>query len=94
MRIYLVRHGESEGNKKKVFQDPQSPLSSEGVAQAEAVAKRFKGVHVDLIFASPFTRAKMTAEAISNKLHTEIEFWDDLHEIKKTLNARRKANPW
>lgn len=83
MRIYLVRHGESEGNKKKVFQDPKSPLSAEGVAQAEAVANRFSNIKIDLIFASPFTRAKMTAEAISKKLGSNIEFWDDLHEIKR-----------
>lgn len=83
MRIYLVRHGESEGNKKRVFQDPKSPLSSEGVAQAEAVANRFSNIKIDLIFASPFTRAKMTAEAISKKLGSNIEFWDDLHEIKR-----------
>jgi phosphoserine phosphatase len=83
MRIYLVRHGESEGNKRKVFQHPKSPLSNDGLKQAEAVAERFNGVKIDVILASPYTRADMTAQAISQKLGVKVEHWDDLHEIKR-----------
>lgn len=91
MRIYLVRHGESEGNKKRVFQDPKSPLSPEGQAQVRAVAKRFDGVPIDLLFTSPYTRADMTAKAIANKLGVKIEYWDDLHEIKRPIELIGKS---
>ncbi len=83
MKIYLVRHGQSEGNRNKVFQDPKSPLSKEGLKQAENVAKRLEKIKIDLIFASPYTRADMTAQAISKKLGLKVEYWPDLHEIKR-----------
>lgn len=91
MRIYLVRHGESDGNKRKVFQDPKSPLSPEGQKQAEAVAKRFRGVKIDVILASPYTRADMTAQAISRQLGIKMEYWDDLHEIKRPTSLIGKS---
>ena len=91
MRIYLVRHGESEGNRTKVFQDPKSPLSSDGQKQAEAVAKRFNGVKIDVILASPYTRADMTAQAISRSLRVKVEHWNDLHEIKRPTELIGKS---
>ena len=91
MRIYLVRHGESEGNKERVFQDPKSPFSPDGQLQAQSVAKRFDGIPIDLLFASPYTRADMTAQAISNKLGVKVEYWDDLHEIKRPVTLIGKS---
>ncbi len=83
MKIYLVRHGESEGNKKRIVQDPKSPLSRKGLSEAQRVADRFKDIKIDIIFASPYTRADMTAQIISKKMDLKVEYWDDLHEIKR-----------
>jgi len=59
MKLYLVQHGlaKSEG------EDPERPLSDEGIYQSEKVAAHLAslGIEVDSIFHSPKLRAKETA---------------------------------
>lgn len=83
MKIYLVRHGESEGNISNVHQPESSPLSFEGIRQADRLADRFAGVKVDKIIASPLTRTKQTAEAIAKVTEVEIEYNDQIRELKR-----------
>jgi broad specificity phosphatase PhoE len=64
--IYFVRHGESESNATRVFHGAASPLSANGEKQAEAVAKRFAHVPVDLVVTSSYPRALHTAQAITS----------------------------
>lgn len=82
MKVYLVRHGESVGNKKGVFQPSDSPLSATGIKQAKRVAKRLKNHKIDLIYSSTHTRTRQTAEIISRELNVPIEYWIDLAEIR------------
>ena len=82
MIIYLVRHGESEGNKKGFYQDPEVPLSEEGVKQGHIVVGRLKKHRIDIIYSSPMVRAKQTAEIISDQLKIPIELWENLKEIR------------
>src|SRR5258706_7129556 len=83
MNVYFVRHGESEGNLKKVHQGEDVPLSEKGENQAKLVAKLFKKIPVDVIYASPYLRAKQTAEIISKELDLPIEFWESLKELRR-----------
>lgn len=90
MLLYLVRHGQSEGNKANIHQTAGIPLSEEGKKQAEFLAKRLKDVHFDLIYSSPILRARQTAEII-NKLHgSPVEFWENLSEWKSPTQIRGK----
>jgi uncharacterized phosphatase len=82
MNIYFVRHGQSVGNLKGRLQGPKVPLSATGKMQAKAIAKRLKGIDIDIIYASPFLRAKQTAEIIAKELKLPIEFWENLKERK------------
>jgi len=82
MKVYLVRHGESVGNKNGVFQPSDSPLSTTGIKQAKRVAKRLKYHKIDLIYSSTHTRTRQTAEIISRELNVPIEYWRDLAEIR------------
>lgn len=72
--VYFVRHGESTHNAKGLHQDGLVELSEQGFKQAEFVAKRFLHIRVDTIIASPFTRARQTAETISAAVNLPIEF--------------------
>ncbi len=90
MILYLVRHGESEANKNNFHHTPEVPLSTTGLLQANEVAKRFKNIHIDLIYSSPMTRAKQTAEVISKKIKVPIEYWDDLSEMRQPVEIRGK----
>lgn len=83
MNVYFVRHGQSVGNLKNIHQGPDVPLSPNGKKQAKTIAKRLKEIPIDIIYASPFTRAKQTAEIISKELGLAIEHWDQLTERKR-----------
>jgi len=81
MIIYFVRHGESEGNKKRLHQGPEVPLSEEGIKQGQVLAERLKKHKIDSIYSSPMIRAKQTAGIISDQLKIPVEFWENLKEI-------------
>lgn len=72
--VYFVRHGESEANVTPIFQPPTSPLTEKGRAQAQAIAARASRLQFDALIASPFLRAKETAEAIAQATGKVIEF--------------------
>lgn len=67
MKIYVVRHGQTDYNINGLFQGRKDiPLNSVGIKQAEETAQKFKSIPVDIILVSPLTRAKETAKYISN----------------------------
>ena len=74
VRVYFVRHGESEANRKRVEQGAHGLLSLRGRLQAEFAGKRFKHIPVDALVSSPFERARQTAEIINQNLHKNIIF--------------------
>lgn len=67
MKIYTVRHGQTEWNKKGLYQGKTDvPLNEEGKKQATLVKEKLKDKKIDLIISSPLKRAKETAEIISD----------------------------
>lgn len=63
--FYLIRHGETDWNKKHKLQGQADiPLNQVGEEQAREVAKSLKDVAFDLAFSSDLMRAKRTAEII------------------------------
>lgn len=65
--IYLVRHAQATG------QAADAPLTSEGIAQAEALAEFLSGVGIGQIVSSPFARALTTIKPLSLRLKMEIK---------------------
>lgn len=69
MKLYLVRHGQTDWNIKKQSQGVADiELNATGIAQAEKLAQEIKhrGLKFDAVYASPLRRAKKTAEIITN----------------------------
>jgi phosphoserine phosphatase len=65
MRIYLVRHGETEWNREGVFRGRKDfPLNETGRAQARKTGDYFAGKDISRIYSSPLTRALETAAPI------------------------------
>lgn len=65
MRIYMIRHGETDWNKeRKVQGSADIPLNDYGIYLAEETAKGLKDVEFDIAYTSPLIRAKKTAEII------------------------------
>lgn len=65
--LYLVRHGETEYNRRGIVQGGgiDSELNATGYAQAEALADRLANESVDTIYASTLRRAKQTASVLA-----------------------------
>lgn len=66
--IYLVRHGETELNVKRVLQGRSNyPLTQVGEQQAQEVADWFReqGIVFDRVYSSPLERALQTARIIA-----------------------------
>ncbi|MFQ5616381.1 MAG: 2-carboxy-D-arabinitol-1-phosphatase, partial [Anaerolineales bacterium] len=74
--LTFLRHGESEGNVKRLFQGQVDyPLTDFGRRQAHALARRWRGEGMvfDKIIASPLSRARETAEIVAAALGLSIE---------------------
>jgi probable phosphoglycerate mutase len=70
MRLYFVRHGESEANLTRTFsnRDAPHPLTPLGREQAEALAARVAGETIDHLYCSPIQRAVQTAEIVGRRI--------------------------
>lgn len=84
IKVYFIRHGETEWNKIGRFQGwTDIPLSEHGLKQAEALGKRFEreGIQLDRIYASPLIRAVQTAQPLSDLYGLPIETIDCFKEM-------------
>lgn len=84
MRIYIVRHGETNANKDGYLQGwSNDPLNENGRRLAEITGRGMKGIHFDCCISSPLIRAKETAEIIlkESENDTPVIFDDRIKEI-------------
>lgn len=67
--LYLVRHGETDYNRKRIMQGGgiDSCLNQTGREQAEVLADRLADVSFDVIYSSPLRRARETAEILARR---------------------------
>lgn len=69
MKLYFVRHGETDWNAADRLQGQSDiPLNARGVAQAEFLRSqiRQRGLTFDAIYSSPLQRVRRTAEIIAD----------------------------
>ena len=67
MKIFLVRHGESEANVAGIISDNPTRivnLTERGRGQAEAAAEKLRVVNITHAYASEFARAQQTARIL------------------------------
>ena len=63
MRVYVIRHGESEMNKQKIWSGwLDTPLTDKGREDATLAREYLKGVSFDKVYASDLCRAMETAK--------------------------------
>ncbi len=74
IEIILVRHGETDWNRQKIFRGRADiELSETGAKQAELLAKYLSQAGVAAIYSSPLKRALKTAEAIASYHRLDIK---------------------
>ena len=62
-KIYMIRHGESEGNKRLIFLGHTDlDITERGHLQAACTAKYLNDIHADAIYSSDLIRAYNTAK--------------------------------
>lgn len=96
MKLYLVRHGQTDWNVKKQVQGVTDiALNETGIEQAKALHEQIlaRGIKFDRCYASPLQRARKTAEIIvDNRCPIVINdslkerYFGDLEE--KTIDPR------
>ena len=89
MKVYLMRHGDAVPLGSPGFsKDPERPLTLEGRKKLQAICEGLKVLDPDweLIFTSPYLRAKETAQIVAR--HFEME---NLIEESFYLTPRHRA---
>ncbi|HEX3398602.1 MAG TPA: histidine phosphatase family protein [Steroidobacteraceae bacterium] len=89
-RLILVRHGESSGNRERIYAtSPHDlPLTELGYAQALHAAQRIAELfHPKLVVTSAYHRASETARIIAGALGLPLQVEPDLHE--REIGAHR-----
>jgi len=72
--LYLVRHGETELNKKHIIQGQiDSPLTELGIKQAHETSEKVKNLNIDILITSNLGRAMHTAEIISKDTGIQLK---------------------
>lgn len=89
-KLYLIRHAEAEGNIfRRMHGQYDSLITLNGLAQIQALERRFAAVPIDAVYASDLYRTRQTAQAICAPkglpLHPDPRFrevcvgiWEDL----------------
>ena len=80
MAILLIRHGETLGNRNRILQVPETPLSDRGLDQADRLGQRLASAPIKEIWTSHLARARMTAEAVERSTGAPLLEVPDLEE--------------
>lgn len=94
MKVYLIRHAQSEENVLSLRQKTtietfnemlndtaRTPLTRWGQFQAQVMVGHLDGATIEHIYTSPFDRAVQTAAAIGREFNLTPQIVNDLHEI-------------
>lgn len=98
MKLYLIRHGETDWNKQGRFQGREDiPLNENGIMQAKICGKALQRERFAAVITSPLVRAKKTAEIIAETIGIKNVIVDedlierDFDKISGMLPEERKA---
>jgi len=82
MKLYFVRHGESEANLQHVISNRESRfgLTELGKEQAQILADNISSIPITAIFSSPILRAKETSDVLSRAFYLPYQVTEALRE--------------
>lgn len=82
MKLYIIRHGETEWNKVKRLQGQTDiPLAEEGIRLARETGAGMRDEPIDLVISSPLMRAVQTAELLTEGRNIPIMTDERIIEI-------------
>jgi len=78
MKIYLIRHGQTDWNVQGRFQGREDiPLNEKGIEQAKICGEVLQGTEFKAVISSPLRRANKTAEIIAEYVSVGQVITDD-----------------
>lgn len=90
--LFLARHGQPEWNLEGRKQGQlDSPLTSDGIAQAERLGENLAGLGIERIVTSPLGRARRTAEIAAGRIGVRVTVVGDLAEMHHGTFAGRTS---
>ena len=82
-RVYMIRHGEAEGN---IYRRAQGwydgAISAKGLRQIDALAERFRSEPIDALYSSDLSRTVATAGAITKYHDLPLHLEPRLRELR------------
>ena len=99
-KIYLIRHAEAEGNLYRIAHGQEEGLITDyrGPRQMQALARRFRDIPVDAVYASDLIRTQTTAQAVyvpkGLPLHLEPAFREVHMGVWEGLTWRQIETRW
>ncbi|AVQ90257.1 adenosylcobalamin/alpha-ribazole phosphatase [Citrobacter freundii] len=82
MRLWLVRHGETEANVAGLYSGhAPTPLTERGIAQAQTLSTLLRDVHVDNVLCSELERARHTTQLILGDREIPVRNMPELNEM-------------
>ena len=73
MKIYFVRHGQTDWNIQNRLQGSADiPLNETGLKQANVLREKINSLDLDFIIASPLSRALTTAQIVNSDRHLPL----------------------
>lgn len=88
MICYLIRHGKDDDTIRGGWSS--APLTEQGVAQVEALAKRMafaQDMKIAHVFSSDLLRARQTAEIISREIALPVTYLPQFREVNNGVLA-------
>ncbi len=100
--LYIIRHGQSEGNINGDITGTNPPLTQIGIEQAQELAERIQPIPIDEIYSSDLIRAKQTAEIIAARKALSItevplireRFYGEIEGMRGDEAAKKFENKW
>ncbi len=106
-KVILLRHGQSEWNKRNLFTGwVDIPLSSKGIQEALDAGKKISNIPVDVIYMSTLIRSQLTAmiamaehssgkvPVISHEGEGKLEDWAKIHNPKTAATTIPVVKAW
>jgi broad specificity phosphatase PhoE len=97
VKLYFVRHGESEANLTNEFSNRslKHPLTAKGREQTRQLSKALSDIEFAKIYSSPILRAQETSMILSERFNVEIEIAPELREFDVGIyEGRSDQDAW
>ena len=97
MKLYFIRHGESEANAQHVISNYASPfgLTERGKQQVQVLAERLKDLPITTMYSSPVLRAMDTADILYQSLDLPYRVIEALREYNcGVLEGKSDEESW